>query len=338
MRSGYHQVHIIDEDIHKTTFRTRYGHYEFLVGPFGLTNALVNFMCLMNNVLCSYLDKFVIVFIDDILVYSKNKEEHEEHLAVILQLLREHKLYEKFDKCDFFQTQIHYLGHIVSKDGVAVDPKKVKATMEWPTPKNVAKVRSFMELAGYYKRFIKNFSKIGHLITTLKKKGKRFKWVVDCATSFDQLKKFLTNALKLRIVDPEKEFVVFTNACKEELGWVLMQEGQVVCYESKKLNEHEKNYITHDLESTAIIHALKMWRHDLLSRKFTLMADHGGIKYLFEQPKLNVRQARWLGTLSEFDFEIKYIKGKENRVDDTFNRRAQIHHITAISSYENDLE
>jgi hypothetical protein len=171
LRFGYHQVQIKDEDIHKIAFRVRYGHYEFVVVPFGLTNAPATFMCLMNNVLGKFLDKFVLVFIDDILIYSKNKEEHEKHLRLILQVLREHQLYAKFNKCDFFQKQVHYLGHDISKEGVAMDPDKIRSIMEWPTPKVVSDVRSFMGLVEYYRRFIKGFSKNGCPITTLQKKG-----------------------------------------------------------------------------------------------------------------------------------------------------------------------
>jgi hypothetical protein len=167
LRSGYHQVRIKGEYIHKTAFRTRYAHYEFVVVPFGLTNAPATFMCLMNNILSKFLDKFVLVFIDEILIYSKNREEHEEHLRIVLQVLREHQLYAKFSKCDFFQKQIHYLGHVLSEEGVAVDPDKIRSIMEWPTPKDVSDIRSFMGLAGYYRRFIKDFSKIGFPITAL---------------------------------------------------------------------------------------------------------------------------------------------------------------------------
>jgi hypothetical protein len=167
LRSGYHQVRIKGEDIHKTAFQTRYGHYEFVVVPFGLTNAPATFMCLMNNVLSKFLDKFVLVFIDDILIYSKNREEHEEHLRLVLQVLREHHLYAKFSKCDFFQKQIHYLGHVLSEEGLVVDPDKIRSIMEWPTPKDVLDIRSFMGLEGYYRRFIKGFSKIGCPITAL---------------------------------------------------------------------------------------------------------------------------------------------------------------------------
>jgi hypothetical protein len=174
LRSGYHQVRIKDEDIGKTAFRTRYGHYEFTVVSFGLSNAPVVFMCLMNGVFRSYLDKFVIVFLDDILVYSKTEEEHEKHLRMVLQVLREHQMYAKLSKCSFYQRQIHYLGHIISEEGIVVDPEKVQAIREWPAPRNVAEVRSFMGLAGYYRRFIAGFSRIAHAITSLQRKEKKF--------------------------------------------------------------------------------------------------------------------------------------------------------------------
>jgi hypothetical protein len=338
LRSGYHQVRIKGEDIHKTAFRTRYGHYEFVVVPFGLTNAPATFMCLMNNVLSKFLDKFVLVFIDDILIYSKNREEHEEHLRLVLQVLREHQLYAKFSKCDFFQKQIHYLGHVLSEEGVAVDPDKIRSIMEWPTPKDVSDIRSFMGLAGYYRRFIKDFSKIGCPITALQKKGTKFLWTQQCEERFQTLKHLLTHAPVLKIADPEADFLVCTDACKEGLGGVLMQEGKVICYESRKLNEHEVNYVTHDLELAAIVHALKMWRHYLLGRKFVLMTDHCGLRYLFDQPKLNARQARWMALLSEFDFEIKHIKGKENRVADALSRSMKTIHLAAVSTCETDVK
>jgi hypothetical protein len=338
LRSGYHQVRIKGEYIQKTAFRTRYGHYEFVVVPFGLTNAPATFICLMNNILSKFLDKFVLVFIDDILIYSKNREEHEEHLRLVLQVLREHQLYAKFSKCDFFQKQIHYLGHVLSKEGVVVDPDNIRSIMEWPTPKDVSDIRSFMGLAGYYRRFIKDFSKIGCPITALQKKGKKFLWTQQCEERFQTLKHLLTHAPVLKIADPEADFLVCTDACKEGLGGVLMQEGNVICYESRKLNQHEVNYVTHDLELAAIVHALKMWRHYLLGRKFVLMTDHCGLRYLFDQPKLNTRQARWMALLSEFDFEIKHIKGKENRVADALSRSMRTIHLAAVSTCETDVK
>jgi hypothetical protein len=260
LRSRYHQVRIKDEDISKTAFRTRYGHYEFTVVSFGLSNAPVVFMCLMNGVFRDYLDKFVIVFLDDILVYSKSEEEHEQHLRMVLQVLREHHLYAKLRKCSFYQEQIHYLGHIISREGIVVDPEKIEAIREWSALKNVIEVRSLMGLARYYRRFIAGFLRIAHPITSLQSKEKKFQWTDDCEKRFQQLKQLLTSAPILRIADPNEDFVVCTDACKEGLGGVLSQNGFVICYESIKLKEHERNYATHDLELAAIVHALKKWR------------------------------------------------------------------------------
>jgi hypothetical protein len=212
----------------------------------------------------------------------------------VLQVLREHQLYAKFSKCDFFQKQVHYLGHVISEKGVAVDPDKIRSIMEWPTPKDVSDIRSFMGLAGYYRRFIKGFSKIGCPITAIQKKGVKLTWTSECEERFQELKYLLTHAPMLKIADPDNDFLMCTDACKEGLGGVIMQEGCVIFHESRKLNEHEINYVTHDLELVAIVHALKMWRHYLLGRRFVLMTDHCGLRHLFDQPKLNVRQARWM--------------------------------------------
>eukprot|EP00253_Pinus_taeda_P023678 PITA_23678 len=179
------QVRIKEEDIDKISFRTRYGHYDFVVVPFRLTNAPTTFMCLMNSVFCSYLDKFVIVFIDDILLYSKIEKEHAEHLAIALRLLREPQLYAKLKKCSFFQTKVHYLGYVVSKEGIAIDLEKIRVIMEWATPKNVDEVISFMVFAGYYRKFIKNLSHISYPITSLQRKGKKFEWTKECEVSFE---------------------------------------------------------------------------------------------------------------------------------------------------------
>jgi hypothetical protein len=193
---------------------------------------------------------------------------------------------------------------------VAVDPEKIKSIMDWPTRKDVSDIISFMGLAGYYRRFIKEFSKIGYSITSLQKKGVRVIWTTKCEESFQQLKHLLTNAPVLKIADPNTYFIVCRYACKEILRGVLMQEGHVIFYESIKLNEHEMNYVTRDLELAAIVYALKMWRHYLLGRRFVLMKNHNGLRYLFDQPKLNAIHARWMDLLSEFDFEIKHIKRK----------------------------
>jgi hypothetical protein len=208
LRSGYHQVRIKDEDISKTAFRTRYGHYKFTVVPFGLSNMPVVFMCLMKGVFRDYLGKFVIVFLDDILVYSKLEEENEQHVRMVLQVLREHQLYAKLSKCSFYQRQIHYFGHIISEEGIVMEPEKVEAIKEWSAPRNVAEVRSFMGIAGYYRRFIVGFSKRAHPITSLQRKEKKFQWTEECEKSFQRLKQLLTSAPILRIADPNMDFVV----------------------------------------------------------------------------------------------------------------------------------
>jgi len=264
LRSGYHQLRIKEDDIPKTAFKTRFGHYEFTILPFGLTNAPGVFMSLMNGVFREYLDKFVQVFIDDILIYSRTIEEHDEHLRLVLQCLREHKLYGKLSKCSFYQSRIHYLGHVISGEGIAVDPAKVEAIMEWPAPTNVTEVRSFMGLAGYYRRFVEGFSKIANPITELQKKNKKFVWTEKCTEAFQRLKELLTTGSILKVPDMDADFLVCTDASKEGLGGVLMQDGRVIAYISRKLRRHEENYATHDLELLAIVYALKVWRNYLI--------------------------------------------------------------------------
>ncbi|KAL2248314.1 UNVERIFIED_CONTAM: Retrovirus-related Pol polyprotein from transposon [Sesamum indicum] len=257
LRSGYWQ-RIEEESIPKTAFRTRYGNYEFVVMPFGLTNAPAAFMALMNKTLQPFLDQFVIVFIDDILIYSSSPEKHEQHLRTILQILREKQLYGKFSKCEFWMEEIACLGHVVSKEGVQPDPTKVKAILEWEPPKNVLEIRSFLRLAGYYRRFVKNFSIIAKPLTNLLKKNAPFNWNGKCAQSFEELKKTLTSTPILALPSGNGGYVVFTDASRQGLGCVLIQHGRVIAYASRQLRPHEMNYPTHDLELAAIVHALKI--------------------------------------------------------------------------------
>lgn len=222
LRSRYHQIRIKDEDIYKTAFRTHYGHYKFVVLPFGLTNTPTTFMIMMNGVFHPYLDKFILIFIDDILVYSRSIEEHREHLRIVLQTLRENQLFAKFNKCDFFKDPIQYLGHVISFDGIAVDLEKIKTIMNWPVPTNVVDIRSFMGLLSYYRRFIRGFSKASYPITSLCKKGTTFKWSQGYRESFEKLEKLLTTAPVLKIVDPEEDFIVCIDTFKQGVGSVLM--------------------------------------------------------------------------------------------------------------------
>jgi hypothetical protein len=233
LRSGYHQLKIRMEDIPKTTFTSRYGLYEFTVMSFGLANAPAYFMYLMNKVFMEYLDKFVVVFIDDILVFSRNEEEHEEHLRLVLQKLREHQLYAKFSKCNFLLKEVSFLGHIITDGGIVVDPSKVQDVLNWNPPKNVPGIRSFLGLAGYYRRFIEGFLKIVKPLTSLLEKGKEFKWDNKCQACFEELKKKLTTAPVLIMLDIHKGFNVYCDVSRQGLGCVLMQEGKVVAYASR---------------------------------------------------------------------------------------------------------
>ncbi|XP_017972518.1 PREDICTED: uncharacterized protein LOC18507117 [Theobroma cacao] len=206
LRSGYHQLRIQNEDIPKTAFRTRYRHYEFLVTSFGLTNAPAAFMDLMNRVFKPYWYKFVVVFINDILIYSKSREKHEQHLKIVLQTLKEHRLYTKFSKCEFWLESVAFLGHVVSKDGVQVDPKKVEAVEKWPRPTLVTEIRSFLGLAGYYSRFMKDFSKIVAPLTKLTRKDTKFEWLDACENNFEKLKHGKVIAYASRWMELPKDY------------------------------------------------------------------------------------------------------------------------------------
>ncbi|KAL5744255.1 hypothetical protein ACOSQ2_027371 [Xanthoceras sorbifolium] len=290
LRSGYHQLRVKDSDIQKTAFRTRYGHYEFVVMPFGLTNALAAFMDLMNRIFRPYLDLCVVVFIDDILIYSQTAAEHDRHLRIVLQILREKKLYAKLSKCEFWLNEIAFLGHVISADGIKADPKKIEAVMEWKPPRNVSEIRSFLGLAGYYRRFVKGFSSIATPLTKLLHKNVRYEWNEKCQTAFEKLKAMLVEAQILVQPISGKDFVVYSDASHNGLGCVLMQDGKVVAYASRQLKTHEQNYPTHDLELAAIVFSLKIWRHYLYGEKCYVYTDHKSLKYLPTQRELNLRQ------------------------------------------------
>lgn len=327
LRSGYHQLRIRTEDIPKTAFSTRYGLYEFTVMSFGLTNAPAYFMNMMNKVFMEYLDKFVVVFIDNILIYSKDEKEHENHLRLVLEKLREHQLYAKFSKCEFWMKEVEFLGHVVTAAKVVVDPKKVSTVINWQPPKTVTQVRSFLGMAGYYRRFIEGFSKVARPLTQLLKKEKKFMWTSECQRSFEALKKSLTSAPVLVLPDIHKGFDIYCDASRTGLGCVLMQEGKVVAYALRQLRPHEENYPTHDLELAAVVHALKIWRHYLIGNRCEVYTDHKSLKYIFTQHDLNLRQRRWLEVTKDYDMGIHYHPGKANIVADALGRKAYCNNV-----------
>ncbi|GJR89579.1 putative nucleotidyltransferase, ribonuclease H [Tanacetum coccineum] len=291
LRSGYHQLRIREEDIPITAFRTRYRHYEFQVMPFGLTNSPAVFMDLMNRVCKPYLDKFVIVFIDDILIYSKNKEEHGKHLRTILNLLWSEKLYAKFSKCDFWFDSVQFLGHVIDSNGVHVDPAKIEAIKNWAAP------------------------------TTPTEKNKPYVWGDAEEEAFQTLKLKLCSAPILSLPEGSEDFVVFCDASLKGFGAVLMQREKVIAYASRQLRKNEENFTTHDLELGAVVFALRLWRHYLYGTKCTVYTDHKILQYILDQKELNMRQRRWIELLSDYDCVIRYHPGKANVVADALSRK-----------------
>lgn len=339
LRTGYWQIRVAAEDVPKTAFTSRHGHFEWLVLPMGLTNAPAEFMALMENTFREELNKFVLVFLDDILVYSRTLEEHQQQLRVVLLRLREQKLYAKLSKCCFFRQEVEFLGHFVGRAGVRMVEGKVAAVERWPKPTTQKEVEQFLGLAGYYRRFIAGFSKLAaplsELCGTLKKSKsgaqrappkKLFAWGEQQQQAFEQLKAAVTSAPCLAIPDPSREFIVHTDASGYATGAVLMQqfdEGlRPIAFLSKKMTKAERNYPVHEQELLAILNALKAWRHYLGGRRFSVLTDHQSLQYVETSAMATPRQVRWAAWLSEFDFSIKYSPGKTNVAADALSRAA----------------
>lgn len=343
LKSGYNQVKIHPEHTHKTAFKTRYGHYEYLVMPFGLCNAPATFQQLMNDVLRPFLDRLVIVYLDDILIYSPNKEQHEKDVRQVMEKLREHQLFVAPNKCEFFRTQTEFLGHIVSDKGVSMDPAKIKAITEFPVCANVHDIQSFLGTANFYRRFIKDFSKVAQPLTELLHKDKIFEWKEPQDQAMAYLKERFTTAPILRIFNSKLPIRVSTDASDFGIGAVLEQEFEdnqwhPIAFESRKMTPAERNYPIREKELLAVVHALTTWRLYLEdSPGFQILTDHYSLKYLDTQKTLNKRQARWQELLCNFNFEVKPIPGKVNSVPDSLSRRSDYKHINVISTATSDL-
>ncbi|GKD71903.1 putative reverse transcriptase domain-containing protein, partial [Tanacetum coccineum] len=302
---------------------TRYGHYEFQVMPFGLTNAPTVFMDLMNRVCKPYLDKFVIVFIDDILIYSKSKQEHEEHLKLILELLKKEQWYAKFSKCEFWIPKVQFLGHVIDSQLIHVDPVKIESIKDWTSPKTATEIRQFLGLAGYYQRFIEGFLKIAKSMTKLTQKKVKFDWGDKEKVAFQLIKQKLCSAPILALPEGSEDFIVYCDTSIKGLGTVMMQRKKVIAYASRQLKIHEKNYTTHDLKLGAVVFALKIWRHYLYGTKCIVFIDHKSLQHILDQKELNMRQCRWLELLSDYDCEIRYHPGKANVVANALSRKVR---------------
>ncbi|OMO99999.1 Integrase, catalytic core [Corchorus capsularis] len=246
--------------------------------------------------------------------------------------LREHRLYAKLSKCEFWHTQVAFLGHIVSKDGICVDPAKIEAILNWESPRTVTEIRSFLGLAGYYRRFVEGFSLIAAPLTRLTRKGVPFEWDDKCEKSFQELKQRLVFAPILTLPTSGRGYVVYIDASQQGLGCVLMQDDKVIAYASRQLKKHEENYPTHDLELAAVVFALKIWRHYLYGEQCQVFTDHKSLKYLMTQKELNLRQRRWLELIKDYDLVIDYHPGKTNVVADTLSRKSSTT-MARIKSY-----
>ncbi|GJP33387.1 hypothetical protein CLOM_g17931 [Closterium sp. NIES-68] len=320
LRGGYHQIRVAADDCHKTAFRSRYGSYEYLVMPFGLTNAPSTFQMTMNGVFHELLDKCVIIYLDDILIYSRSREQHLKDLDAVFTLLHKNRLITKGSKCDFLKQELEFLGHVVSTEGVKIDPKKIKTIQEWKPSTNLKELQSFLGFVNYVRRFIPNMAGLSAPLTDRLKDHDCFWWGEKQQAAFDQLKIALTSPPVLRISDTDRPYEVVTDASDIAIGAVLLQDFddglQPVAYESRKLQGAEKNYTVHDKEMLAIVHAFKTWRCYLTGADVTVQTDHKSLQYLRAQPNLNPRQIRWLDFLeSNFHYTITYKRGANNIAD-----------------------
>jgi hypothetical protein len=324
LSSGYHQIRLEQADAEKTAFRTRYGHFEYKVMPFGLCNAPATFQGLMNSIFKECVDEFVVIYLDDILVFSRSETEHELHLETVLRILQANNLFVKLSKCRFFSSSIEFLGHIVSSRGISVDPAKTQAIAAWPRPSSKKDIQSFLGLAGYYRRFIDNFAGASAILSDLLRADVNFSWTPAHESYFNLLKKLLTTPPILKVPDFNKKFILGTDASIIAVGGVLSQEFtdgiHPICFTSKKLNEAEKNYATHEQECLAIIHCFKKWRCYLEGSEVVVQTDHKSLQYLQTQKQLSRRMTRWASFLQQFQFTIEYVKGPTNVVADALSR------------------
>lgn len=329
LRSGYWQIRIAEADIPKTAFRTSFGHFEFKVMPFGLTNAPATFQTLMNEVLRPHLGKFVLVYLDDVIVFSDSLEEHREHLRTVLRLLKQHKLYAAPEKCKMFATEVDFLGHMVSSAGVTPLDTHVRAVREWPPPNNLKRLRAFLGLAGYLRKFVRNYAAIARPLTDLTRDATPWVWGEEQQTAFDTLKQAITTAPVLVPFDHGKPVIMETDACDHAVGAVLLQDTgddagpHPVAYLSKRLSGAEERYPVHERELLAVVWAAGQWRHYLHGSQCTVVtkSDHKPLEHFFSQPQLSGRQARWQAKLAEFPIKIQYKPGDAMDAADGLSRK-----------------
>eukprot|EP00798_Chlamydomonas_sp_ICE-L_P019411 gene19411-biopygen28256 len=321
LTQGYYQVRVKPEDIPKTAFRTRYGLYEFTVLGMGLCNAPATFMRVMNDAFRPFMDRFVLCYLDDILVFSDSEEEHLEHLEQVFDVLRREKLYASPKKCFFGRHNVDFLGHSLSQAGISPEKKKINIIQNWPRPTTCHDLRSFLGLANYYRVFIRQYAHKAAPLNDLLKRKSTCKWGPTEQVAFDTLKQALTSNPIIQAPSPTAPFTVHTDASDFAIGAVLMQtdpqgHDYVIGYESRKLNTAETHYAAHEREQLAVVHALRVWRHHRKGRPFTVISDSTSVKSLSTQPTLTGRQARWTEKSAEFNFEVQHRPGPKNVVPD----------------------
>jgi len=325
LASGYWQIEMEEEDKKKTAFTCHLGLYEFEVMPFGLTNAPPTFQRMMNELLKDWLYEFTMVYLDDIIIYSKTFEEHIEHIEKVLKKLKEVNLMIKLKKCKWCEENIEYLGHIVGKDGLKPDPKKIEKVKKIEVPKTVRDIRSFLGLCSYYRKFVKGFSKIAKPLNELLKKDKEFLWGEKQQEAFEILKEKLIEHPILIYPDFNKEFILITDASGTGLGAILTQldeenRERVIAYASRSLVQAERNYPITDQECLAVVWGIEYFHKYLTGRKFTIITDHSALKYINTCKVPKGRRGKWMMKLQEYNFEIKHRPGKENSNADALSR------------------
>ena len=329
LRDGYYLIRIREGEEWKMAFRTQYGQFEYKVMPFGLCNAPATFQGMMNEVLREFLDQGVVVYLDDVLIYSKTMKEHIQLVRKILHKLAQHNLAVAGHKSVFHVPETEFLGFIVNGQGMSVSDETTQSVREWATPKNLRAVRGFIGFANFYRRFIRNFSSIAKPLTDLTKKDQPWKWGPEQQNAFDALIKAFTSPPILKHFDPTKEIVLETDASNFAIGCVLSQkwEGTLhpVAFHSRKMEKAERNYEIHDKELLAIVTAFKVWHHHCHGSQFPIqvITDHNNLRYFMTTTKLNQRQVHWAEKLAQYDFRINYRPGKSGGKPDALSRRPE---------------
>lgn len=330
-RSGYHQICMAEGEEKKTAFSTHNGLFEFLVMPFGLTNAPATFQSLMNHIFAALLRKGVLVFMDDILIYSPTLEEHVRLLQQVFHILQHHQFVIKKSKCYFAQSSVEYLGHVVSAAGVSTAPSKVQAVSQWPVPKTLKELRGFLGLTGYYRRFIRHYGIISRPLTLLLKKGTQFLWTPTTDEAFHLLKKALLEAPVMVVPNLSKPFVLETDASDLGIGAVLMQEGHPIAYMSQALGPRNQTLSVYEKECMAILIAVEKWRPYLQHQPFIILTDHKSLLYLTEQRVTSKLQHKAMVRLMDLQYTIQYKKGTLNSAADALSRCPSVSEVLALS-------